>query len=1798
MHSLLPAPHIAAFTLFAKATSKARKAAPFLLSVALLLAVSAAAVRGQSALDGFDPKANGKIRVVVVQPDGKILIGGDFTTIQPAGATTAVPRNRIARLNPDGTLDMPFNPNANDTVRAIAVQADKILVGGDFNDRGNGEISIGGEQRNRIARLFATGPDAGKADPSFDPNANGPVNAIAVQADKILVGGGFDDRGNGEISIGGKPRNRIARLFATGPDTGKADPSFDPNANGEVQSIAVQGDGKKILVGGAFNDRANGSISIGGKSLNRIARLFASGPDTGKADPSFDPNANGEVQSIAVQADGKILVGGGFSVTLGTISSIGGQKRDFIARLEPTTGLADSFDPSPRSFVHSIVVQADGKILVGGSFNFIGGKRRNRIARLFATGDLTGKADELDPNASGPVDAIAVQADGKVLAGGLFTTLQPNGAPAAVPRNNIARLETDGRLDQTLDFRQIFGGAVRTTAVQPDGKILVGGQFSGFLGGDRENIARLNTDGTLDTAFNPGANGVVSAIAVQADGKILAGGGFGIIGGEPRARIARLKSDGTVDLDFNAIDARGFVNSIAIQANRKILVGGSFNRMGGQPRNDIARLEVQDGRADMLFDPNANADVRVVVVERNATILVGGNFTTLSPNGTAVTRNRIARLKSDGTVDLGFNPDANGIVYSIAVQADGKILAGGSFNKDLGAKTIGRQPRNRIARLDPITGDADMFFDPNANDLVLSIAVQADGKILAGGFFTGIGAAARNYIARLRPNGLADLLFNPNASNRLLSIAVQADGKILASGGFQSIGGQPRKTFARLSNDTAALQDLAVTQTAIQWTRGGSSPQFTRVTFEFSLDNVIYNPLRGAVTVDLGNWKMGGLNLPAGENFFIRARGYYRSGEDNGSESITESVRNAFLTPPAPAAQTLNFSTRMRVLTAANVGIGGFIITGTAPKHVLIRGIGPSLAQAGVPDVLADPVLELHGTASFATIINDNWRDTQEAEIRASGIPPTYDQESAIDAMLVPGSYTAIIRGQNNTSGIGLIEVYDLDPSVPSKLANVSTRAFVSTGDNIVIAGFILGNNAGDDAIIARGLGPSLAAMGVPDVLADPTLELYDGNGALLIANNNWQDDPDQAAQLIAAGLAPANPLESGIAAALPPDFYTVLLAGANSGTGVGLAEVYDLGSGVPAPTPTPGGTPTPTATPEASPTPGGTPTPTATPAASPTATVGGTPTPTPTPSPACVLLEGFDNITTLPGAGWVQTNQSEPVGTTVWFQGNDAVFPAHSGAATSYIGADFNNTADTGTISNWLLTPPLILQDGATMTFWTRTLDVPEFPDRLQVRMSTNGVSTNVGTLATDVGDFATLMLDINPTYTTAAYPNVWTQFTVTVSGVGSPTTGRLAFRYFVENGGPSGANSDYIGIDTFQFNGICAPTPTPSPTPTATATATPTATATATATVTPTATVGGTPTPSPTCAPLGEGFDDITTLPMAGWVQTNHSTTIGTTSWFQGNDAVFPAHQGTLPNSYIGANFNNTTGTNTISNWLLTPAVTLQNGLTMTFWTRTTTANPFPDRLQVRMSTNGASSNVGVTATDVGDFTALLLDINSTYSVGGYPEVWTQMTVTVTGVPAATLGRLAFRYFVENGGPTGANSNYIGIDTFEFNSPCGGATPTPTPGLPCTENFDGVTAPALPAGWVATLVTGDPPTWVTSTTTPDSPPNDAFVPDQDGISDKILDSRNITINSAAAQISFRNNFNTEHDPPPAEVFWDGYVLEVSINGGPFVDVTDASVGGSLSPARIRARSTARRTTRWRVGWRGVAIQGATSTR
>jgi hypothetical protein len=251
-----------------------------------------------------------------------------------------------------------------------------------------------------------------------------------------------------------------------------------------------------------------------------------------------------------------------------------------------------------------------------------------------------------------------------------------------------------------------------------------------------------------------------------------------------------------------------------------------------------------------------------------------------------------------------------------------------------------------------------------------------------------------------------------------------------------------------------------------------------------------------------------------------------------------------------------NISTRLRVETGDNVLIAGFIITGTQPKRVIVRGIGTSLS---FPDKLADPILELRDSTGALIDSNDNWGDSPNKQaIIDSTIPPSNDLESAIIATLPANSssYTAIVRGVNNGTGIGVVEAYDLDTSANSKLANISTRGFVSTGDNVLIAGTIVVGQAAQKVIVIA-LGPSLPVSGK---LEDPTLELRDGSGTVLDANDNWIDSPDKQA-IIDSTIPPPNDLESAIVATLPATGaqYTAIVRGAGGTTGVAVVEIFAL---------------------------------------------------------------------------------------------------------------------------------------------------------------------------------------------------------------------------------------------------------------------------------------------------------------------------------------------------------------------------------------------------------------------------------------------------------------------------------------------------------------------------------------------------------------------------------------------------------------------------------------------------------------
>jgi uncharacterized delta-60 repeat protein len=357
-----------------------------------------------------------------------------------------------------------------------------------------------------------------------------------------------------------------------------------------------------------------------------------------------------------------------------------------------------------------------------------------------------------------------------------------------------------GTLDATFNPGTGANNLIWSVVYQPDGRVLIGGEFTSYNGTARNYIARLNADGSLDGSFNPGtgANGQIISVVYQPDGKVLIIGFFTAYNGTARNRIARLNFDGSLDVSFDpGTGANNVIGPVVYQPDGKVLIGGDFTTCNGTARNRVARLNA-DGSLDGSFNPGggANSDISSIAYQPDGKVLIGGNFTAY--NGTA--RNRIARLNADGSLDVGFNPGtgANDRIRSVAYQPDGKVLIGGDFT------TFNGTARNRIARLNA-DGSLDGSFNPGtgANTQIRSVAYQPDGKVLIGGNFTTYNGTARNNIARLNADGSLNGSFNPGAgaSNTIFSVALQPDGQVLIGGFFTSYNGTARNYIARVNGD-------------------------------------------------------------------------------------------------------------------------------------------------------------------------------------------------------------------------------------------------------------------------------------------------------------------------------------------------------------------------------------------------------------------------------------------------------------------------------------------------------------------------------------------------------------------------------------------------------------------------------------------------------------------------------------------------------------------------------------------------------------------------------------------------------------------------------------------------------------------------------------------------------------------------------------------------------------------------------------------------------------------------------------
>ena len=402
--------------------------------------------------------------------------------------------------------------------------------------------------------------------------------------------------------------------------------------------------------------------------------------------------------------------------------------------------------------------------------------------------------------------------------------------------------------------------------------------------------------------------------------------------------------------------------------------------------------------------------------------------------------------------------------------------------------------------------------------------------------------------------------------------ALKKYGALVAdNGGFFSVSVCPDDRFAANAFDhlsTIDISNFEIVQTTGP-TEGPRSPgapavdagpdQFLEWPTNISLGGSVNDPSGRASVL----WKVysgpsgasfANANQPA-TNVTINGPGTYTFllSADDGVHAIAYDAVVVRVTGHNALA---NLSTRVQVGAANNVAIAGFIITGNSSKQVVIRGLGPSLMSVGVQGALSDPILELYNSGGNLLASNNDWQQSQAQALRDANLAPPNDFDAAILATLGPGAYTAILRGNGNASGIGLVEVYDLQPSASSKLANLSTRGLVGTGQNVMIGGTIV---AGPDSarVVFRALGPSLAGVGIPNALSDPQLELFDGNGTKISSNNNWKDS--QQVAITNSGLAPTSNLESAIVIDLTPGNYTAIVDDMNGATGVALVEAYHL---------------------------------------------------------------------------------------------------------------------------------------------------------------------------------------------------------------------------------------------------------------------------------------------------------------------------------------------------------------------------------------------------------------------------------------------------------------------------------------------------------------------------------------------------------------------------------------------------------------------------------------------------------------
>jgi N-acetylneuraminic acid mutarotase len=1071
-------------------------------------------------------------------PNGKVLVVGGYNIGSLASAELYDPAT--GTWNATGSL-----ATARYSHTATLLPNGKVLV-------------VGGYNAGSLASAELYDPASGTW------SATGSLATARYSHTATLLQGGT------VLVAGGKGASTLASAELYNPASGTWSTTGSLAAARYAQSATLLPSGKVLIAGGTDTN------------LNELASAELYDPASGSWGATGSMIRARSDHTATLLPDGKVLVAGGYNGAFlaaaeiydpesgvnwsATFGGMGTVREDHTATILPNgtvlvTGgyngnplaSAERYDPANGSwsttgslaaarYAQSATLLPSGKVLIAG------GDNDNELA----------SAELYDP-ASGTWSATGSLATARY---SHTATLLPNEKVlVAGGYNNTSGFLASAELYDPASGTWNATGSLatgryrHTATLLANGKVLVAGGY-----GSSGNLSSAElydpATGTWSTTGSLGYPRFAATATLLPSGKVLVAGGENLSGGVVSAdHSAELYDPGSGNWSQeHSLSAGRYDHTATLLPDGKLLVAGGYGNNGGF----LATAELYDPASGFWSSTgamnNPHANHAAALLPNGKVLVVGG----LDSGGSAVASAELYDPATGGGIwiSTGSMSTARGN-FMAKLLPNGSVLVAGGFNAvdTLASAEVYNVGLGFLPAWQPQISTATSPLRPVANLSLTGLRFQGVSSASGGG---GTTDSSTNYpivqLSSLDSNQTVTLPVGPSAgwsdtafqSSPVIGFPFGPALVTVFTNGIQSnstmivVGDPPGITYS--SNSFTYVEGQPIS-TIMPANNGGTAVSFT---ISPALpDGLSFDPVTGTIS---------------GTPTAVSSTTTYTVTATNDSGTSTFTFTLTITTAVVPPAKSQNIATRVEVQGNDNVLIGGFIITGTAPKKVILRAIGPSLPLGAA--ALADPVLALH-FPDGSVVTNDNWKiddqsgQSQQAIIEATTIPPASDLESALVQTLVPGNYTAIVSGNNGGTGVGLIEVYDLDAAAASTLANISTRGFVDTGDNVMIGGFIVGPpSASSTKVIIRGIGPSLP---LGNVLADPVLVLHDGNGATLATNDNWQDDSG-AAEIQADQLAPGNPLESALLRVLPPGAYTVILSGNGDATGVGLIEVYNVG--------------------------------------------------------------------------------------------------------------------------------------------------------------------------------------------------------------------------------------------------------------------------------------------------------------------------------------------------------------------------------------------------------------------------------------------------------------------------------------------------------------------------------------------------------------------------------------------------------------------------------------------------------------